>query len=269
MSSEVTNDFENSTGSTATGNGSDSTGTSSSLTDTVSNVVGQIHDQVAPAVSQTKEKAGEIAGQVTQQATSRLDEHKSQAAGSLGSVAEALRQSSQQLRDQDQGVVGQYAGQYGETIANQVERISTFLQEKDTKEIVQEVESFARREPALFIGGAFLLGLLGARLLKSAPSASASTSSFSSSRASSSASSSYSPSSTSTSEAIVPLSVPIPEAPTIAGASSFYDNTSSGESATSDDDTLEMVATDPFYDVDDAVILPIVDEPSEGKASSD
>jgi hypothetical protein len=33
--------------------------------------------------------------------------------------------------------------------------------------MVRNVEDFARRQPALFIGGAFMLGLLGARFLKS------------------------------------------------------------------------------------------------------
>ena len=36
-------------------------------------------------------------------------------------------------------------------------------------DIVREAEAFARRQPAVFIGGALALGLLASRFLKAAP----------------------------------------------------------------------------------------------------
>jgi len=48
-----------------------------------------------------------------------------------------------------------------------MERVSNYLQRTDVAELVDGVEDFARREPLLFVGGAFALGLLGARFLKS------------------------------------------------------------------------------------------------------
>ena len=41
------------------------------------------------------------------------------------------------------------------------------MREKDVQAIVRDVERYAREQPALFLGGAFVLGLLGARFLKS------------------------------------------------------------------------------------------------------
>jgi hypothetical protein len=53
--------------------------------------------------------------------------------------------------------------------ADQLQQVAGYLREHDVKQLVREVESFARREPVLFAGGTFLLGLIGARFLKSKP----------------------------------------------------------------------------------------------------
>ena len=42
-----------------------------------------------------------------------------------------------------------------------------YLRGKDFDRMVDDLEGFARRQPALFLGGAFMLGLLAARFLKS------------------------------------------------------------------------------------------------------
>jgi hypothetical protein len=57
--------------------------------------------------------------------------------------------------------------QVAEQAAERVERVSGYLREKDIDQLVREAEDFARRQPALFLGGAFALGVLGARFLKS------------------------------------------------------------------------------------------------------
>jgi hypothetical protein len=71
--------------------------------------------------------------------------------------------SSQQLREQNHDSVSRYI----ERAAIQLDHAAHYLQTAEPDELVDRVENFARREPALFIGGAFALGLLGARFLKS------------------------------------------------------------------------------------------------------
>jgi len=112
---------------------------------------------------QARQKVGQVTDQAKQQATSRLSDQKQRASEGLGSMAHALRQTGQRLREQDQGTVAQYTDQ----AADQIEHFSGFLRNRDVNELVGEVERFARRQPALFLGGAFTLGLLGARFLKS------------------------------------------------------------------------------------------------------
>ena len=111
-----------------------------------------------------KERISNVAGQAGEKVASRLDTQKDRAADGLGSVAQALRQASDQLRGQNQGAA---AHEYVASAANQVARLSDYLHSTNTREIVNGVEQFAREQPALFVGGAFMLGLLGARFLKS------------------------------------------------------------------------------------------------------
>lgn len=124
----------------------------------------QAKTQAQQVVEQTREKATELVGQARSQITTRLEEQKSTATGGLETVAHAIRQTGQQLQDQNQQMVGQYA----ETVAQQVERVSDFLREKDVDELIEQVEGFARREPLVFLIGTFAVGFLAARLLKNA-----------------------------------------------------------------------------------------------------
>lgn len=114
-------------------------------------------------VGQTQQKAGEVVDQAKQQATSQLSSQKDRAVDSLGTVADALRQTGKHLRESDQQGIAQYA----DKAAERVEQFSGQLRGKDVQEIVRDVERYARQQPALFLGGAFVLGLLGARFLKS------------------------------------------------------------------------------------------------------
>jgi hypothetical protein len=109
------------------------------------------------------EKAGEVVDQVKQQAGTQLDTQKGRVSETLGSIALAIRQTGTQLHEQDKGDVAQYA----DKAAEQIERFSTYLRDADMRQITGEVERFARRQPALFLGGALVLGLFGARFLKS------------------------------------------------------------------------------------------------------
>jgi hypothetical protein len=104
---------------------------------------------------------------VRQTAAAQLTTQKTRATEALGSVAAALRQSSQPLRDDNQGTLADYAGK----AADQLEQFSTRFRERDLSELMDDVNRFARRQPALFVGAAFAAGVLAARFLKSSPDA--------------------------------------------------------------------------------------------------
>jgi hypothetical protein len=104
-----------------------------------------------------------IAGKVKERATAQLATQKNRATDGLGTVASAVRQTSQHLREQQNETVAQYV----DKAAEQLERLSNRLREKDVGELLQDAQRLARRQPALFIGGSFAVGLLAARFLKS------------------------------------------------------------------------------------------------------
>ena len=102
---------------------------------------------------------------VRETAAAQLTTQKTRATEALGSVAAALRQSSQPLRDNNQETLADYAGK----AADQLEQFSTRFRERDLTELMEDVNRFARRQPALFVGAAFAVGVLAARFLKSSP----------------------------------------------------------------------------------------------------
>lgn len=110
-----------------------------------------------------KEKARETASNVGDQVADRASEQKNRATESLGNVAQAIRKAGDELRQQDQSGIARYTDEF----AGQVDRLSSYLQNRSVGDLLHDVEGFARREPGLFLGAAFALGLLGSRFIKS------------------------------------------------------------------------------------------------------
>jgi hypothetical protein len=132
-----------------------------------------VADTARDLYSQAKESTGQVAsqtlGQVTDKASTAIDQGKATLAQGLTTVVESIRSMGEQLRTADQGGVVAFTANYGDMLANQVENIAGYLEGRDTRQLVSDVQRFARRNPAVFVGSAFALGLLAARFLKSSP----------------------------------------------------------------------------------------------------
>ena len=126
-------------------------------------LIEQVKQQTQQVVGQAGEKAGQVVGQVRNQVKTQLSDKKVEAAGGLGTVAQALRQTGETLRTGQQEGVAQAA----DTAAQFVDQVSGYLRDKDIDDLVGEVENFARTNPAVFLGSAFVLGFMAARFLKS------------------------------------------------------------------------------------------------------
>jgi len=112
--------------------------------------------------SQATEALGQATDQAKSTASSKVSEQKDKAAEGLGSVAQAFTQVGDQLRTENPSIAG-----LADSAAQRLEQFSSQLSTKDVAEIVDDVEHFARRQPAMFLGAAFTLGILGARFFKS------------------------------------------------------------------------------------------------------
>ncbi len=106
-----------------------------------------------------------LVDRVRHTAAAQLTSQKTRATEALDSVAAAMRQGSQPLRDSNQATLADYLGK----AADQLEQFSTRLGERDLTELMADTNRFARRQPAIFVGAAFAAGVLAARFLKSAP----------------------------------------------------------------------------------------------------
>ena len=107
----------------------------------------------------------DLLNDVKKRAGAQIDSQKNKATDTLGVIAKAVRGTTTQLRDDQHNGLAEYV----ESAANQLERVSTSLREKDMPALMADARELARRHPALFIGGSFAVGLLAARFLKSSP----------------------------------------------------------------------------------------------------
>jgi hypothetical protein len=102
-------------------------------------------------------------GRVRERATQQLSNQKNRATDGLENIATAVRQSAQPLRDQHHDTIAAYVGK----AADQLDKLSSTLRERDVPELLDDARRFARERPAVFIGASFAAGLMAARFLKS------------------------------------------------------------------------------------------------------
>jgi hypothetical protein len=115
------------------------------------------------AKSKAKQLVTETMDEATGQVKSTFSEQKVRAADQLNTVASALRQAGNELQNSEQ----QSFAQYAEAAADQVERLSTYIKEREFGELWADLQATAKRQPELFVAGALAAGFLVGRFLKS------------------------------------------------------------------------------------------------------
>lgn len=132
--------------------GSESSGMQGDVGATATEAVGQVQDAMSGLKDQVKQQA-------SQQLSSRLET----AVSGLEMAAKVLRTASDQVRQQEKtGIADSLGG-----VADRIEGWSTSLREQDVDKLIDETKQLAQRNPALFVGGATVLGFVGARFLTS------------------------------------------------------------------------------------------------------
>ncbi len=140
-----------------------STGGTTGSSTQVAQATEQAKQQSQQLANQARQQASNLASRTSEQAKSQLANQKHNASQRMVPIQSALRESAQQLRNQGQGQVGDYA----EKAADQLERFSTYLRQTEVDEIMEEVRGIARRRPGLFLGSAAAVGFFATRFLKS------------------------------------------------------------------------------------------------------
>lgn len=143
---------------------SESTGTLGNVTNKVKGLYQTAAD------SEVGQAAKDALGKVKDNATTAIDDKKANLAQGLTSVAETIRQVGDSVKPPEGEPVNKVAElttQYTASLSEQVEKLSGYLERQDLRGLMSDLEGFARRNPAVFLGGAFALGILAARFLKS------------------------------------------------------------------------------------------------------
>jgi len=110
-----------------------------------------------------KDIAQELGQELRGSADQYIEQGRERVTGQVGSLASALHRVSDELR-QDQG--GEQVARVTDMIAQRLDSAADMLQNKEPRDIIRGIESFARREPALFLGGCLVAGVVISRFLK-------------------------------------------------------------------------------------------------------
>jgi hypothetical protein len=101
------------------------------------------------------------AGSLRESVSSIVERGTVQVADQADATARALHGAADKLEQETP-----QAAQMAHTLAGQIDRASSYLRDRRSGQILSDIEGFARREPAMFIAGAALAGVLLGRFLR-------------------------------------------------------------------------------------------------------
>lgn len=134
------------------------------MSDTTSGSAGSFHEQPrgeegdGERTSDTSRLRDEISGH----ARAFADGQKDRGAAGIEKIATTAFRAADGIREEAPEVA-----RYVERVAEKAQRLSETIRERGTGELLQEAQEFARQQPALVVGGAFVAGLILTRFFKS------------------------------------------------------------------------------------------------------
>lgn len=126
----------------------------------------RVQETARQATGQVQEKAQQAKGQASEKLREQVDQRSTQAAEQVQPMANALRKTGEQLRNEGNDQPAKVA----DAVAERIERLGSYLQEADSDRMLSDVESFGRRRPWLLAAGGAVLGFVASRFLKASSS---------------------------------------------------------------------------------------------------
>jgi ElaB/YqjD/DUF883 family membrane-anchored ribosome-binding protein len=125
-----------------------------SKTDKAKQTANKAKDKASAATDTAKEKASRAKAQASEKADAGMD----QAASGVDKLADTIRDKAESSGDG--GAMGAVSGQ-ATMVADKLDQASGYLREKDSDELINDLESLVRRKPmesvAVAVGVGFLL----------------------------------------------------------------------------------------------------------------
>ena len=127
----------------------------------------EVEDVAGKVTAEAKDQVGQLADQAkaevdkaTQKVKGIAAEQKDFLAAQIGGVADAMERVAADLEASNGS-----SAHYARIIADNAEKLSDTVRDKDVEQILGMAEDFGRRQPAAFIGAAALLGFAASRFL--------------------------------------------------------------------------------------------------------
>ena len=138
-----------------------------------SNMLGRMKEQALVVTEKMKSgakalkdeaahQAGRLGRAIKDEATRIIDDQKGAAASKIHSAGSAVEKVSRFLKAGKMDSVAEYV----DVAAKTAESASNYLKQKDAAEVLEDLADLAKRHPAEFYGGLFLIGLAAGRFLK-------------------------------------------------------------------------------------------------------
>lgn len=119
-------------------------------------------EQVQETAQVAQEKMQETTDTVRTRVREQVDQRSTQAGGQVRSTAQALRSTSEKLREEGQDAPARAA----ERAADQAEKVGSWLERSDGDRILRDVEDFGRRQPLAIAAIGLAVGFAASRFLK-------------------------------------------------------------------------------------------------------
>ncbi len=121
----------------------------------------ELNDSIRGTAGNVRDRAREVGQKAAEQAQAAIGQQKERATSELGAVAFALRDAATRLEGENM-----MSGRLIRTAAERLDDFSRRLESRDLEGLMWETRSWARRNPAVFMGAAVALGFLASRFLK-------------------------------------------------------------------------------------------------------
>src|SRR5436190_1066715 len=112
--------------------------------------------------SELPEKADELLEAARKRGRGLLDRQKTAAVEELSSVAEVMKDAARKFEEKEESGVGGYV----QKAAEQLDRISSSLRDRDLKEVLGQAEGALKKRPGVFLGVTAALGFAIGRFLR-------------------------------------------------------------------------------------------------------
>jgi hypothetical protein len=127
---------------------------------------GGTQTKAAEIAGHAQNTAQQTAGQAQAKLREQLNQRTSQAAAKITEQAADMRSVSESLRDQGKHGPAEAA----DRIAGYAENVGGYLRDKDSDQLLADMEDFGRRQPWAIAAGGLALGFVASRFLKASSS---------------------------------------------------------------------------------------------------